>query len=273
MTNAKTGMTAHTESKEMIDSVLFKVNKMEREGNISFPPRYNPGNALRSAWLQIQEAKDMNNRPALEVCTKESVANALLNTVIQGLSPAKNQVYYIVYGNQLQAQRSYFGTMAATKRIPGVLDVWADVVYEGDQFQAKKVHGGWQVIQHESAPENIDPQKIRYAYAVVELEDEEPFTEIMTWAQIQQSWAKSRSKAQTVHKEFPDQMAKRTVINRACKMFFNTSDDSDHLIEAFNATGDRIEVDSREVALEEKKKLNALNDELNGEEKEAAGNE
>ena len=68
-------------------------------------------------------------------------------------------------------------------------------------------------------------------------------------------------------------MAKRTVINRACKMFFNTSDDSDHLIEAFNATGDRIEADAREVAQEEKKKLNALNDELNGEEKEAAVNE
>lgn len=138
MTNAKTGMTAHTESKEMIDSVLFKVNKMESDGSISFPSRYNPGNALRSAWLQIQETKDLNGRPALEVCTKESVANALLNTVVQGLSPSKKQVYYIVYGNQLQAQRSYFGTMAATKRIPGVVDVWADVVYEGDQFQAKK---------------------------------------------------------------------------------------------------------------------------------------
>lgn len=264
MTNAKTGTTAHTESKEMIDSVLFKVNKMEREGNISFPSRYNPGNALRSAWLQIQETKDLNGRPALEVCTKESVANALLNTVIQGLSPAKKQVYYIVYGNQLQAQRSYFGTMAATKRIPGVTEVWADVVYEGDEFKAQKHHGGWQIVQHDSAPENINPEKIRYAYAVIEREDEEPFTDVMTWAQIQQSWAKSRSKAQTVHKEFPDQMAKRTVINRACKMFFNTSDDSDMMIEAFNATGDRIEVEAHDVPVAEKARLDALNEELTG---------
>ena len=262
--NSQNTALSKSESREMVDTVLARVDKMEKAGEISFPPRYNPGNALRSAWLQIQETKDMNNRPALEVCTKESVANALLNTVIQGLSPAKKQVHYIVYGNQLQAQRSYFGTMAATKRIPGVVDVWADVVYEGDQFQAKKVHGGWQVIQHESAPENIDPQKIRYAYAVVELEDEEPFTEIMTWAQIQQSWAKSRSKAQPVHKEFPDQMAKRTVINRACKMFFNTSDDSDHLIEAFNATGDRIEVEAHDVPVKEKARLDSLNEELTG---------
>ncbi len=31
-------------------------------------------------------------------------------------------------------------------------------------------------------------------------------------------------------------MAKKTVINRACKMYANTSDDSDILIEAFNNT-------------------------------------
>lgn len=187
--------------------------------------------------------------------------------MVQGLSPAKKQVYYIVYGNQLQAQRSYFGTMAATKRIPGVLDVWADVVYEGDKFTASKKHGGWFVAEHESAPENIDPEKIKYAYAVVEQEDGEAYTEIMTWAQIQKSWSKSRNKEQTVHKEFPDQMAKRTVINRACKMFFNTSDDSDMMIEAFNATGDQYDnnaVAAAEVPTQERAKLNALNDELNG---------
>ena len=262
--NSQNTALSKSESREMVDTVLARVDKMEKDGEISCPPRYNPGNALRSAWLQIQETKDMNNRPALEVCTKESVANALLNTVIQGLSPVKKQVYYIVYGNQLQAQRSYFGTMAATKRIPGVTEVWADVVYEGDEFKAQKHHGGWQIVQHDSAPENINPEKIRYAYAVIEREDEEPFTDVMTWAQIQQSWAKSRSKAQTVHKEFPDQMAKKTVINRACKMFFNTSDDSDQLIDAFNATGDRIEVEAHDVPESEKEKLNALNEELTG---------
>ena len=119
----------------------------------------------------------------------------------------------------------------------------------------------------ESAPENIDPEKIKYAYAVVEQEDGEAYTEIMTWAQIQKSWSKSRNKEQTVHKEFPDQMAKRTVINRACKMFFNTSDDSDMMIEAFNATGDQYDnnaVAAAEVPTQERAKLNALNDELNG---------
>lgn len=254
-------------AREMVDSVQEKITALEEGNGINFPPNYSVANALRTAWLQIQEVKDLNNRPALEVCTRESVANALLYTVVQGLSPAKKQVYYIVYGNQLQAQRSYFGTMAATKRIPGVLDIWADVVYEGDKFSAQKIRGGWQVVTHESSPENIDPEKIKYAYAVIEREGAEPYTEIMNWAQIQKSWSKSRSKAQTVHKEFPDQMAKRTVINRACKMFFNTSDDSDMMIEAFNATGDQYDNNADaavEAPTQERAKLNALNDELNG---------
>lgn len=253
-----------TGKREMVDSVLSKIASMEEAGEISFPPDYNPGNALRSAWLQIQETKNLDNRPALEVCTKDSIANALLNTVIQGLSPAKKQIYYIVYGNQLQAQRSYFGTVAVTKRVPGVKDVWADVVYEGDTFRAEKDCGNWRIVEHDSSLENIDPEKIKYAYAVVEREGKEPYTEIMTWAQIQKSWAKSRNSKQTVHKEFPDQMAKRTVINRACKMFFNTSSDADHLIEAFNATGDRFEAEAVEAEPKEKARLDALNAELSG---------
>ena len=62
-------------------------------------------------------------------------------------------------------------------------------------------------------------------------------------------------------------MAKRTVINRACKMFFNTSDDSDMMIEAFNATGDQYDNSTESAAeapTQERAKLNALNDELNG---------
>ena len=59
-------------------------------------------------------------------------------------------------------------------------------------------------------------------------------------------------------------MAKRTIINRACKMYFNTSDDSDMLIEAFNETGEQY--DNSAVSLPHKsEKLDALNAELGAE--------
>lgn len=218
-----------------------QLDKLVAEGNLSFPAGYNASNAIQNAWMIIQDIKDRDNRPALDVCTMGSVMKAMLDTVIMGLNPAKKQVYYIVYGNKLEAQRSYFGTMAATKRVTGVKDIWADVVFEGDTFKIGKKRGSWVIQEHESGFENIDPEKIVAAYCTIEMEDGREYTEVMNMAQIQKSWAKSRNPKQSVHKEFPDQMAKRTVINRACKMFFNTSDDSDLLIEAFNNTGDQYD--------------------------------
>ena len=223
-----------------------QLDKLVAEGNLSFPAGYNASNAIQNAWMIIQDTKDRDNRPALDVCTVGSVMKAMLDTVIMGLNPAKKQVYYIVYGNKLEAQRSYFGTMAATKRVTGVADIWADVVYEKDTFKIGKKRGGWEVLTHESDFMNIDPEKIVAAYCTIEMEDGRTYTEVMNMAQIQKSWNKSKNSKQSVHKEFPDQMAKRTVINRACKMFFNTSDDSDLLIEAFNNTGDQYD-DSPDV--------------------------
>lgn len=240
-----------------------QLDKLVAEENLSFPARYNASNAIQNAWMIIQDTKDRDNRPALDVCTVGSVMKAMLDTVIMGLNPAKKQVYYIVYGNKLEAQRSYFGTMAATKRVAGVADIWADVVYENDTFKIGKKRGGWEVLTHESDFMNIDPEKIVAAYCTIEMEDGRTYTEVMNMAQIQKSWNKSKNSKQTVHKEFPDQMAKRTVINRACKMFFNTSDDSDLIIDAFNATGDVYDNEENIPDVVERpsdSRLQALND-------------
>ena len=90
--------------KETIDIVTARVREFQNKGELYFPSNYVPENALKSAWLTIQETEDKNRKPALEVCTKESIANALLSMVIQGLNPDKKQCYFIVYGNKLQLQ-------------------------------------------------------------------------------------------------------------------------------------------------------------------------
>ena len=88
--------TEIVQAQNMKDKVLQKLNAYQEAGAIHFPANYSPQNALQSAWLVLQTVKDKNRRPALEVCTKASIANALLYTVISGLSPAKNQVYFLI---------------------------------------------------------------------------------------------------------------------------------------------------------------------------------
>lgn len=234
--------------------VMQKINAMEEKKQIYFPTNYSPENAINSAFLAIIQTTDMNSRPALEVCTRESIANALLDTVVQGLSPAKKQVYYIVRGNKLCADRSYFGSVAVVKRVKGVVDVFAQAIYKGDVFEYK-IQGAKKIItKHEQSLATLETGEVIGAYAtIVYMEGEErmEYSEVMTMKDIDASWNKSKSKARTVHKEFPSEMAKRTVLNRACKTFINSSDDSDldMVVQSFNRTDGREEViDHKELA-------------------------
>ena len=106
--------------RDITDSILRRVNSLEQSNAIKMPNGYSPGNALKSAWLKLQTVQDRNKQPALQVCTRTSIINALFDMCIQGLSPAKNQCYFIVRGNALTLMRSYFGTCAVLKRLNGV---------------------------------------------------------------------------------------------------------------------------------------------------------
>ena len=55
--------------------------------------------------------------------------------------------------------------------------------------------------------------------------------------EIRKAWAQGAAKGGSpAHKNFPQEMAKKTVINRACKIFVNTSTDADPLADAYNRT-------------------------------------
>lgn len=217
--------------KDITDEVSSKLSELE-DGGLALPPNYNPHNALKSAFFRLQEVKDRNNKPALEVCTKASIANALLDMVTQGLSPAKTQCYFVVYGTQLQLLRSYFGTQAVLKRLNNVKDIWANVIYQDDVFDYEIADGRERLVKHETHFLNRD-KEILGAYAVIKTEDDDEILTVMTRKEIETSWGQSKT-SQGVHKKFPQEMAKRTVINRAAKHFINTSDDSDLLIDAIN---------------------------------------
>lgn len=218
--------------REITDTILNRVDQMKNDG-LALPANYNAANALNIAFLKLVDMK-VRNQPLLEVVTKKSVQESLLNMVLQGLSPAKNQVYFIPYGNELQMQRSYFGTQTALKRLDGINDIWANVVYEGDNFDILIDDRGRERLKvHETSFINRD-NPIIAAYAIVDTEFDGQLLTVMTKKEIEKSW--SQAKTNNVQKSFPQEMAKRTVINRAAKSIINSSDDSDMLVQAINQT-------------------------------------
>ena len=215
--------------KGITEAVGKRIKVLEDEG-LALPEQYSVKNALSSAFFTLQKVYNINN------ATQESIANALLDMVTQGLSPAKTQCYFIVYGNELQMQRSYFWTVAALKRLSNVNKVKAEVIHQGDVFEIGSNDDMEMIVtKFEPKFENID-KPIIGAFAMIKLEDGTVNYTVMTKAEIDKSWQQSRNKNNKVQQNFGQEMAKRTVLNRAAKMFINTSDDSDLLTGSINNT-------------------------------------
>jgi len=249
--------------KSIVDIVTEKVNAFIQSGELDLPQNFSVHNALKSAYLALQSVVDKNNRPALEVCTKASIANALLDMVVQGLNVGKRQAYFIVYSNVLTCRRSYFGSMAVADMVnPSIKDWGYDVVYEGDTFKFGIHNGKKSVIEHVQSLENIDKLKIIAAYAMALDEKGDPIkTEIMTIEEIHQAWKMSSAtpfddkgelKASSTHGKFARDMALRTVINKVAKFIINASSDNALLLERINRNEDLADAAAVQVEIEDR---------------------
>ena len=238
--------------KNVSDNVLNKVRVLESQGNLELPKDYSPSNAMKQAWLKIsQDSKLMNTSDA-------SKANALLDMVTQGLNPAKSQCYFIPYGDKMQLQRSYHGNIMMLKRDAGAADVVAQVIYEGDTFEQELDEvGRIKSISHKQAFGNINKDNIIGAYATVVFDDKQNHIEVMTIEQIEQAWLQSSMikdrdalKRSKTHNNFKEEMAKKTVINRAAKRYINTSTD-EGLLKFANEADQRQRKEVFDVEIEE----------------------
>ena len=244
--------------KNIADKVMIKVNQLQDAGGLDIPKDYSTENALKGAWLYLQSAVDKDKKPVLDVCDQTSIANALFEMVIDGLSVVKKQCYFIAYGNKLQCQKSYFGNIALAKRICGVKEVNGSVIYEGDKKQFKyeidPMSGRKKLISHIQNIDNIDNNKIIGAYAIVIYEDGFSDMEIMTIKDIKTAWNQGASKGNSpAHKNFPDQMAIKTVMNRAIKITLASSDDKHLGLEEKEPANQSETVDIETIEIEQSK--------------------
>lgn len=211
--------------KDISAQVLAKVESFQKSGELVLPKDYIVENALKSAYIILSDPK--NN--LIEKCDKSSVAEALLKMVVYGVSPIKKQCYFIPYGQKLECSISYAGNIAIAKRYGNLKSIKGNAIFEGDvlEFEVDAMSGRRKIIKHTQSLDSIGSTILKGAYAVYELKDGTVDVEIMNIKQIQAAWGQGGSKGNSpAHKNFPDQMAVKTVINRACKLLISSSDDS-----------------------------------------------
>lgn len=194
-----------------------------KDGKITAPAGYDVGSEMFSAMLTIAQTRDRNERPALQVCTQESILSSLRDMAIQGISMSKKQGYPIVMGDKLLIMRSYFGTVSVFNRMFPDYKVTADVLYEGDEYVM--MHDDlfdfdYIVIKSRSLENRDKPIVAAYGSIVDMTKRERIYGCVMTMKEIKTSW--SHAKTEKVQREFPQEMAKRTLINRMLKFYVNS---------------------------------------------------
>lgn len=211
--------------KDISTQVLAKIDAFQKSGELKLPKDYNAENALKSAYIILSDPK--NN--ILAKCDKSSVAEALLKMVVYGVSPIKKQCYFIPYGDKLECSISYAGNIVTAKRYGNLKSIKANAIFDGDtfEFEVDQKTGRRKVTKHIQTLDSVGSLKLKGAYAVYELNDGTVDVEVMNIIQIQAAWGQGGASGNSpAHKKFPDQMACKTVINRACKLLISSSDDS-----------------------------------------------
>lgn len=225
-----------TMPKNMSDRITETMQQYMKNG-LQLPTNYNVNNAVLSGYLQIiQDDK-------LKTCTPASIQTSLIQMATLGLNPSKSQCYFVPYAGKLNLQLSYFGKQTAIKRIKGVKDIRADVIYKGTKYKLEvDEFGNDKIIIEESCPlEERKFENIIGAWAKILLDKEiwgtSEYSCIMTMEQIEKSWNQGQMKGKSpAHQNFKDEMCKKSVINRCIKNYINSRDDQDIIIQTLNET-------------------------------------
>lgn len=207
------------------DQVITRVNSLCEVG-FKMPSDYQYVNAIKASMLVLQELKDKNSRPALEVCTPTSIASALFEMSVKGLDASKKTCYFIVRGDKLCLHESYFGKILQVKRIYPKFDPHPVVIHEGDEFiySIEPETGRKKLVKHEQKLENLDKDFVG-AYMYLPTADGGQDLYVMSKKMILTAWSKSSSRDQVTHKQFTEKMCIKTIINSGCNIIINSTPD------------------------------------------------
>ena len=221
--NAQGSGNALTVKKNIGEDVIARVGELCNEG-FRMPADFSYVNAVKMSILQLNDVKDKNGKPALQVCTQNSVATALFTMCTKGLNAALKQGYFIVRGDQLTFQESYFGKILQVKRIFPGWEPAPHTIREGDvfEFEVNPKTGHRILVKHTQTLESMDKDFVG-AYVILPTQDGEGDLYVMTKKQIAAAWAKSSSTQHLTHKEFDEKMCCKTVVNSGCNSIINST--------------------------------------------------
>ena len=175
------------------------------------PKHLPPERLVRIAMNSIRKV------PALLQCTPESFIGSILQAATLGLEPDNGlgHAYLIPYKTECTLILGYRGLVDLARRSGQVSTVEAHVVKPGDDF--KYAFGLNPILQHHPKGTAVDI-KPTHVYAVVRLRDGGTQFDVMTKAEVDAIRRRSRAGTSGPWETDYDEMAKKTVLRRLCKI-------------------------------------------------------
>ena len=196
------------------------LEKLKPQLSLALPKHLNADRLLRVALTS------MTREPKLLDCTQESLAAAMIQSAQLGLEPdgVLGNAYLIAYGTTCRLIPGYRGLMQLARQSGAVVTIEARVVHTGDKFKYK--YGLAPVLEHEPADEDDDaakptvpPPRFKAAYAIGILKEGHiPQWDVMRKAAIERIRKRSPNGNAGAWITDYEEMAKKTVVRRLCKM-------------------------------------------------------
>ena len=166
------------------NSVSSALAKVKKQGNLAALNSKEVGDVLQSMRAQIEMAIPKHLSPDrmiamastlitknqnLAKCSAPSFIGAVMQASILGFRPVESlgQCYFVPYGNQIQFQIGYRGFIDLARRSGQILDLYAECVYERDDFK----YTLWLERNIHHVPAEGDRGKFTHVYAVVRYKD------------------------------------------------------------------------------------------------------
>lgn len=184
------------------------INDMKPEIARALPKHMSPDRMARIATTVLRQT------PALARCTPESFLGALMTASQLGLEPGPlGEAYFVPFKNTVTFIPGYRGLVKLARNSGQVIDLWAEIAYEHDDFAWTL--GLHRDLTHQPAPG--DRGKPTHVYAAAQLRDGgTPFV-VMTVAQVEAIRSRSMAKGSGPWVTDWEAMAKKTAVKQLSK--------------------------------------------------------
>lgn len=237
-------------TKENFEEVIRNIEDSVRSGSITVPPHYDYKKAIAGVKSYVAHclASESEAERTFLDGSAASLSTALYDMLTLGLSLHDKSCYLFRKSRktgQYTLRRSYYGTEKIIRELYPDSKIFAAAVYEGEQFNMGRFVNGRPVeISHYPDLECMNKGNIIASYAVILDRDDKVIGYSVLNSTALANIKLNGGFVNPVWKTYPEEMAKKSAINRACKALVNSipaylkNEQTDEMISSFNKSED-----------------------------------